>query len=110
MGEKIKDVRISKKLTGSPVCLAVDAGSMDIRLERFLLEQKQIQAGTAKILEINPTNQIIKSLNENYLDEAKKIESCDKIFTLFDLACIIEDEPINDAKDFSRRLQSLMGS
>ena len=110
LGEKIKDVRISKKLTGSPVCLAVDAGSMDIRLERFLLEQKQIQAGTAKILEINPTNQIIKSLNENYLDEAKKIESCDKIFTLFDLACIIEDEPINDAKDFSRRLQSLMGS
>ncbi len=109
LGDKIKDVRISKKLTGSPVCLAVDAGSMDIRLERFLLEQKQIQAGTAKILEINPTNKIMKSLNEKYLNEAQKDEARDTINTLLDLACIIEDEPIKDAKDFSRRLQSLMG-
>ena len=109
LGDKIKDVRISKKLTGSPVCLAVDAGSMDIRLERFLLEQKQIQAGTTKIFEINPSNKIIKDLNENYSDETKKIAAQDKIETLFDLACIIEDEPIKDAKDFSRRLQGLMG-
>ena len=109
LGDKIKDVRISKKLTGSPVCLAVDAGSMDIRLERFLLEQKQIQAGTTKIFEINPSNKIIKDLNENYSDETKKIVAQDRIETLFDLACIIEDEPIKDAKDFSRRLQGLMG-
>ena len=110
LGDKIKDVRISKKLTGSPVCLAVDAGSMDIRLERFLLEQKQIQAGTAKIFEINPSNPIVKTLNESYADEAKAADARDKIFTLFDLACVIEDEPISDAKDFSRRIQSLMGS
>ena len=106
---QIKDVRISKKLTDSPVCLAVDAGSMDIRLERFLLEQKQIQAGTAKILEINPANLIIKSLNQSYADEAKKSDVRDKIHTLFDLACVIEDEPIKDTKDFSRRIQGLMG-
>lgn len=110
LGDKIKEARISKKLTNSPVCLAVDAGSMDIRLERFLLEQKQIQAGTAKIFEVNPSNPIIKSLNENYTDETKKVEVQDKIFTLFDLACVIEDEPIADAKDFSRRIQGLMGN
>ncbi len=108
LGDKIKDVRISKKLNQSPVCLAVDAGSMDIRLERFLLEQKQIQAGTAKILEINPSNPIVKALNENYADAVKSSDARDKIFTLFDLACVIEDEPISDAKDFSRRLQALM--
>ncbi|MES2961314.1 MAG: molecular chaperone HtpG [Pseudomonadota bacterium] len=108
LGDKIKDVRISKKLTNSPVCLAVDAGSMDIRLERFLLEQKQIQAGTAKIFEINPANPIVKSMNENYADESKKPEIRDTIFTLFDLACVMEDEPIKDAKDFSRRIQGLM--
>ena len=110
LGDKIKDVRISKKLTNSPVCLAVNAGSMDIRLERFLLEQKQIQSGTTKIFEINPANKIIKDLNENYSDEIKKIAVQDKIETLFDLACIIEDEPIKDAKDFSRRLQDLMSN
>lgn len=108
LGDKIKEARISKKLTNSPVCLAVDAGSMDIRLERFLLEQKQIQAGSAKILEVNPNNKIIKSLNELYSDGSKKMEVEDKIKTLFDLACIIEDEPIKDTSDFSRRLQQLM--
>jgi molecular chaperone HtpG len=108
LGEKVKDVRLSKKLTSSPVCLAVDGGSMDIRLERFLLEQKQIQAGTAKILEVNSGHAIVKSLNENYLKEEKRDEVRDTISTLFDLACIMEDEPIKDAKDFSRRLQRLM--
>ena len=108
LGEKIKEARISKKLTDSPVCLAIDAGSMDIRLERFLLEQKQIQASSAKILEVNPSNKIIKNLNETYADEAKKSSARDTITTLFDIACIMEDEPIKDAKDFSRRIQNLM--
>lgn len=108
LGDKVKDVRISKKLTDSPVCLAIDANSMDIRLERFLLEQKQIQAATAKIFEINPENKIIKDLNKNYSKDDKKKESEDIILTLFDLSCVIEDEPIKDAKDFSRRIQSLI--
>jgi molecular chaperone HtpG len=108
LGDKIKEVRVSKKLTNSPVCLAVDAGSMDIRLERFLLEQKQIQAGSAKIFEINPENKIIKDLNNDFTDESKRQQVLDRIQTLFDVACIIEDEPIKDAKDFSRRIQSLM--
>jgi len=109
LGDKVSDIKISKKLTNSPVCLAVGSGSMDIRLERFLLEQKQIQAASAKIFEVNPNHGIVKSLNEKYLDESKKDEAKDIIFTLFDLACVIEDEPIKDTKDFSRRLQALMG-
>ena len=108
LGEKVKDVRISKKLTGSPVCLAVDSGSMDIRLERFLLEQKQIQSASAKVLEINPKNEIVKSLNSNYSDSKKKTKTDDAIKTLFDLACVIEDESIKDVADFSRRVQNLM--
>jgi len=108
LGDKVKDVRLSKKLTDSPVCLAVGAGSMDIRMERFLLEQKQIQAGSAKIFEVNSNNKIIKNLNETYADENKKDAARDTVFTLFDLACIVEDEPIKDAKDFSRRLQMMM--
>ena len=108
LGEKISDVRISKKLTDSPVCLAVDVGSMDIRLERFLLEQKQIQSGSAKILEINPNNEIIQNLNNQHTQENLKDQSQDSIRTLFDLACIIEDEPIADSKDFSRRLQKML--
>jgi len=108
LGDKIEQVRISKKLTGSPVCLAVGNGSMDIRLERYLLEQKQLNSASAKILEINPNNQIIKNLNNIYNNETSKTRAQDTINTLFDLACIIEDEPIKNTGDFSRRIQELM--
>jgi molecular chaperone HtpG len=106
--DKVETVRISKKLTGSPVCLAVGSNSMDIRLERFLLEQKQINSATAKILEINPNNPIIQKLHQEFKVEDKKIQNIDTIKTLFDLACIIEDEPIKDSADFSKRIQKIL--
>ena len=108
LGDKVKDVKISKKLDSSPVCLAVDASSMDIRMERYLLEQKQILASSAKILEINPNHKIIKSLNERLIGSGDEMEISDTIKTLFDQACIIEGEPIDDIKDFSRRMNLLM--
>lgn len=108
LGDKVKDVRISKKLTDSPVCLAVDSMSMDIRMERYLLEQKQIMAASAKILEINPNNRIVKNLNEKIANDAGREDAREAVQTLFDLACIIEDEPIANAKDFSRRVEKLM--
>lgn len=108
LGEKVKDVRISKKLTDSPVCLAVDSMSMDIRMERYLLEQKQILSGSAKILEINPDNSIVKNLNQQIATDAGREAAQESVQTLFDLACIIEGEPIASAKDFSRRVEKLM--
>ena len=51
---------------------------------------------------------IIKKLNKNYQNDDLKDDAKDAIQTLFDLACIIEDEPIKDAKDFSKILQKLM--
>jgi len=104
--DKVKDVRISKKLTNSPVCLAVDAYGMDIRLERFLLEQKQLNSASAKILEINPNNKIIQKIASNFKQNQE--ESANTVKTLFDLACVVEDEPLKDAFDFSQRIQSLL--
>jgi molecular chaperone HtpG len=108
LGDKVKDVKISKKLDSSPVCLSADSASMDIRMERYLLEQKQILNASAKILEINPNHKIIKSLNEKLAKAENQIEISDTIKTLFDQACIVEGEPIIDIKDFSRRLNLLM--
>ena len=62
--DHISDVKISHKLTTSPVCLAVAENAMDIRMERVLLEQGQLQQTTKKILEINPKHKIIKKLNK----------------------------------------------
>ena len=108
LGDKIKDIRISKRLSESAVCLGVDANSMDIRMERYLMEQKQILSVSAKILEINPDHEIIKSLNKDLNDEVKKEQVDLVIKTLFDQACIVEGEPIPDPKDFSIRLSNLI--
>ncbi len=104
--DKVKEVRVSKKLTNSPVCLAVDAYGMDIRLERFLLEQKQLNSASAKILEINLNNKIIQKIANNF--QQNPTEASDTVKTLFDLACVVEDEPLKDAYDFSQRFQSLL--
>lgn len=108
LGEKVKDVRISKKLTNSPVCLAVDAMAMDIRMERYMLEQKQIKSATAKILEINPNNPIVKNLQKSLKEDGDKEEFKDKIFTLYDMACITEDEPVANSKEFCKRIEKLL--
>lgn len=108
LGDKIKDVKISKKLDSSPVCLSADAQAMDIRMERYLLEQKQILSASAKIFEINPNHKIIKSLNDKLGKTEAENQISDTIKTLFDQACIIEGEPISDIKDFSRRMNELM--
>jgi len=110
LAEKVKDVKISSKLTSSPVCLAVDSGAMDIRMERYLKEQNQLPAISAKILEINPNHAIIKSLQEGLTDAAKIENVKNNIKTLFDQACISAGEEIVDVKDFAVRLNKLMAA
>lgn len=103
--EKVKDVRPTGKLTHSAVCLAVEEGAMDFRLERFLMEQKQLSSASAKILEINPDNSIIRLLVSklNNADALSDIENA--TWLLFDQARILEGEQISDTAAFMRRLQ-----
>lgn len=104
----LKDVKISKKLTTSPVCLVADERGMDIKLERFLLEQKQIVAPLPKILEINPNHYLLKIIQENLANKDRFGEIQDMVKTLFDEACILEGEPIKNPSDFANRLNKLM--
>jgi molecular chaperone HtpG len=107
LGDGVKEVIISKKLTSSPVCLSVGEGDMDIRMERFLIEQKQLNKGTSKILEINLDHPIIKSIAKS-IDDSASSKSADIVWLLFDQACVIEGEPVKNPIDFSNRLVNLM--
>jgi len=109
-GEQVKDVRVTHKLASAAVCLAVDQGAMDIRLERFLREQKQLAATYAKILEINPDHAVIRSL-------ARRIEAGstaddatvrDIALVLLDQAKILEGEEVSDPAGFSERINSFL--
>lgn len=103
LGGAVSEVRTTQKLGQSAVCLATKEGGMDFRLERFLIEQKQIAAAAAKIFEINPKHPIIEHLaekNDTNIDDA--------VWLLFDQARILEGEEITDPAAFTRRLQSFV--
>ena len=104
----IKDVKVSKKLTTSPVCLVADEKSMDIKLERFLIEQKQLLTRLPKILEININHPIIKKIKDNINNTEKQEELSDIIHNLYDEACILEGETIENPSEFVKRINKLM--
>jgi molecular chaperone HtpG len=107
LGNLIMDAKVSGKLVDSPVCLTVAEGAMDIRMERYLKDQKQIGKSFAKILEINMQhpiiNKICKAIAQEDYSFAEELE-----LALFDQACIIEGEPLNDMSAFSKRMTNLL--
>jgi molecular chaperone HtpG len=107
-GEAVRDVRTTHKLDESPVCLAVGEGDMDIRMERFLRENKQLPGGAyAKILEINSSHPVIQAM-ERKAASGKSTELEDMAWLLLDQARIIEGEEISDPAAFSRRLTQFL--
>lgn len=105
LGDLVEDVCISKKLTSSPVCLSAGNHGMDIRMERFLLEQKQLANASKKILEINPNHPIIQNIKSQH---AIGQHSDSYIRLLFSQACILEGEPIHNPKEFTDMMNELM--
>lgn len=101
---KVLDVIISQKLSDSAVCLSAHEGGMDMRLERFLLSQNQLESASLKVLEINPNHPIIQFIHNN-LKDAKSKELTE---LLFDQACIIEGESIKDPSAFSKRMSDFI--
>lgn len=108
LGAAVQDVKISTKLTSSPSCLAVDEKSMGIRMERFLIERKQLARSSAKILELNPTHKIVKEIQNNFKKKDKELECAKLVQFLFDQACIIEGEPLRDAAAFCRSMNEFL--
>lgn len=104
--DRVADVKVSARLTESPVCLSAGEYSMDIRMERFLVEQKQLPKASAKVLEINPNHQILKSVLDDIDSNKERAEEVS--YMLFDQACIIEGESIKDTSSFAKRLSKLM--
>lgn len=109
LGDSVKSVKISKKLTDSPVCLAVDEGTMDLRMERFLREQKQLNYRTPKVLEINTKHPVIKNIMKSYAESGESPTLEDMVHLLFYQACIVEGEEMDDVSLFAKRVNNLLG-
>ena len=108
-GEKVKDVKISSRLTDSPVCFVAEENAMDIHLENLLKKHKHLDQVTTKVLEINPDHAIIKSLSLLDYTQEKNKSKCAEIFDLLlNQAKIIEGIPLDDSKAFCKSINELM--
>jgi molecular chaperone HtpG len=104
LGDKVKDVRVTLRLTESPVCLVADEHDMSMHLERLLKSAGQHAPGTKPILEVNPHHPLVERL---------KAESEDARFTdwglvLFDQALLAEGGQLEDPAGFVKRLNQLV--
>lgn len=107
-GEQAQDVRTTAKLTESPICLAVEEGMMSMRMERFLVEHKQLPGASARIVEINPEHPIILGLANALKNGKKPQDIADTAWLLFDQARIVEGEELSDPAAFTRRVNALI--
>lgn len=108
LGEAVKDVRTTDRLTDSPVCLVADDGDMDMRLERMLKAHQQVSQASLRILELNPKHALIKGLVARAQQKGAAEDLADIAYLLLDQARIIEGEPVPDPAAFSRRMASVM--
>ncbi|WP_171236450.1 molecular chaperone HtpG [Ruegeria sp. HKCCA6837] len=110
LGETVKDVRPSNRLTDSPVCLIADEGDMDVNLERLLKRHGQLEHGMPRVLELNPNHPIITTLAERAKAEAAGDDGLlrDAAHLLLDQARIVEGETPSDPSEFAKRLGAVM--
>jgi molecular chaperone HtpG len=102
LGERVKDVRVSRRLTESPSCLIADEHEMGANLARILKAVGQKVPPTKPILEINPQHAIVKRLapgDERFADWAS---------LLFEQALLAEGGQLEDPARFVRRSNELM--
>jgi molecular chaperone HtpG len=104
LGESIKEVRVSHRLTDSPACLVVEEHDMSANLARVLKSVGQDAPQTKPILEINVAHPLLERL-EGEGDE-ERFGDLSKV--LFDQAQLAEGGQLEDPAAFVRRLNSLM--
>ena len=108
LGDKVKDVRSSKRLTDSAVCLVAD-GELDRTLEKLLSRQKDSGVTvSAPVLEINAGHPLIVALAVAADSGASSAEIADAAQLLLDQAHVLEGEPPGDPAGFARRMASVL--
>lgn len=103
--EDVDSVRISNRLTDSPVCLVAPEGAVDMNMERVLKIHQQYHGQTKPVLEINGDHALIKKLESL---EPTSQGFTDATLLLFDQAKIIQGEPIKDPAGFAKRMADFM--
>jgi molecular chaperone HtpG len=104
LGEQVKEVRVTHRLTNSPACLVKDEHDMSGNLERILKQAGQNVPTSKPIFEINPDHPLVGKLKA----EADGERFNDLALVLFDQAMLAEGGQLEDPGTFVKRLNELL--
>ena len=104
LGDRVKDVVFTTRLTDSPVCVVADEQDMGLEMQRILQAAGQKVPDSKPIFEINPEHDLIKRLH-GISDDAVFAEWASM---LFDQAMLAEGGQLENPVDFVRRVNRLL--
>ncbi len=109
LGDKVKEVRVSKRLKSHPVCLSSD-GAISLEMERVLgaMPGAEGHMMAERILEINGNHPIFERLKTLYDTDRDQLASYASL--LYDQALLIEGLPVSDPVAFSEQVCKLMAN
>ena len=105
---KIKDVKLSKRLTDSACCLVADEYGMNANMERILKAMNQPVPESKRVLELNPAHPIMKVMTDLFNQNKEDARLADYAELLYDQALLTEGSPIQDPLRFTRLVSELM--
>lgn len=104
LGDRVKDVVLSKRLSDSPSCIVIDENDPSLQMERMMRAMGQGSANLVKpILEINADHAIVKKLSQADDTELKNISE-----VLLDQALLLSGSELQDPADFVKAMNSLL--
>lgn len=104
----VKDVRLSGRLKDSPCCLVSEETDMDPQMEKLLRSMGQKLPETKRILEVNPSHPLLRSMNRLFQKDRKDERLRDYASLLYGQALLLEGSPPRDPSVFSSRVSKIM--
>ena len=104
LGERVKDVHVTNRLTDSPACVVADENDMGLEMQRILQASGQKLPDTKPIFEINPEHPLIKRLH-GIQDDTLFSEWT---VVLFEQAVLAEGGQLDNPADFVNRVNQLL--
>jgi molecular chaperone HtpG len=102
LGERVKEVRVTDRLTDSPSCLVSDEGEISGTLQRLLKQAGQKGPDRTPILEINPSHPLVARMKDDSADAERWSQ------LLYDQALLAEGGQLEDPAGFVRRLNEML--
>lgn len=108
LGDKVKDVRPSDRLTDSPCCLVVPEGAHHAYMERLLRANGRTVSPAPRTLEVNARHPLIEALRTLHTKAPDSPRVAEWIEMLYDQALLTEGSRVEDPNRFARRVVALM--